>query len=156
MLQRVSESNVFLAPSLQGCEYGSKVPQGSDVPDNYGLQKFKQSSSPINGGYFSWRSPERSARDVSVNDNRDDYGMRYRRGVEDMRLSPVPNNCHQQFMGGKFRVEQESSFRKHGEVCRKSLQGENIENDLSNPSIKVVEYHHSADKMRPRQISKVY
>lgn len=133
----------------------SKAPQGLDASDNYRLQKFKQSSSPKNGGFYSWRSPERSARDESVNDNRGDYRMRYRHGVEDKSASPVPNNCHQQFMGPKFRMEQESNFHKHGEVSRKSLQGENIENDSFNLSMRGIEYHPSGDKMRPRQTSKV-
>ncbi|KAI3450028.1 hypothetical protein Pfo_006693 [Paulownia fortunei] len=156
----------------KGCEYNSslashnsnkdrtsfKMPQGSDIPDNYVHQKFKQNPSlSNNGAYYPWRNsfvelPEVSARDISGSETRDDHGMRYRQGVEVMRMTSVSSSFLQPY-GGNLRREQKSSFRKYNDVHRKSSKGETIEHGSSNLTMKGFEYHNSFEQVQPKQIA---
>ncbi|XP_020550716.1 uncharacterized protein LOC105163662 isoform X2 [Sesamum indicum] len=164
---------LILCRSLQGCEYNSsvasrssnmdrtgfKVPQGPDFPDTYVHQKYKQNTnlSP-NGAYYPWRSsseelPKVSGREISGSESKDEYGVRYRQAqsVEVMRMSSVSSNCHQQHFGGKSRGDEETSFHRYIDMCRKSSPGEKLADGSSNLAVKGFEYHNYFDKMQPRQ-----
>ncbi|KAL0389303.1 UNVERIFIED_CONTAM: Homeobox-DDT domain protein RLT1 [Sesamum calycinum] len=121
-----------------------KVPQGSDFPDTYVHQKYKQNASlSPNGAYYPWRSsseelPKVSGREISGSESKDEYGMRYRQaqGVEVMRMRSVSSNCHQQQFGGKSRGDEETSFHRYMDVCRKSSPGEKSADGSSNLAVK--------------------
>lgn len=162
--------DIVLSQSLQRCEYNTSMtslnskldrtslnaPQGIDLPDYYDLQKPKNSSSlPRNGSYHSLKSPEVSTADVPGGEKQVDYGTRYRQGVEDMRVSFVLNSCCQQPFRGNIRAEQGSNFQRYGEVSRKNVKGENIENVSSILAMKGSDNHHALDKMWSRSTPKV-
>ncbi|KAL6519005.1 hypothetical protein OROHE_017429 [Orobanche hederae] len=129
------------------CEYDSsmdsrtsfKMPQGSDIPDNYFQQKYKQNTTATSfandGAYYypprdSFAEfPEISPREIS---GRDDCGVRYMKGAEVMRTSSFLNSTrHLQPFGGKLR--------------------ENIENGSTDSTMKDFGYYGSFDQMQQQQ-----
>ncbi|PIN17407.1 Transcription factor HEX [Handroanthus impetiginosus] len=115
-----------------------KATQGSDIPDNYINERFRQSASLSNtGAYYSRRNSFVELPDVPGRDISDDYGMRYRQPF-----------C------GKLRGETESSFHNYNDVHRKSSKGETIENRPSNLNLKIFKCHNLFDNTQPRRIAK--
>ncbi|KAL9169194.1 hypothetical protein ABFS82_04G064300 [Erythranthe guttata] len=146
----------------KGCGYNSRMasqssntdgtrstkPQGSDIPNSYIHQAFKQNNSlPNNGAYGARMNSFLPLDEVSATENifggenRDNYGMRYRYGVEGKRMASM------QPFGEILNREKESTFRKYNDVGGNISKGENIEN----LTVKDFKIHNSFDQVHHRQ-----
>ncbi|KAK6144083.1 hypothetical protein DH2020_020903 [Rehmannia glutinosa] len=132
-----------------------KTRRGCDIPDSYTHQKVRNLSNRV---YYPRNNSLEElpvASDIPGSGIRDEYGKKAREGVEVMRTNSDSRNPNLQPYGGKVRKERtESWFHKYNDVGTKVSLGENTENDYSNLTMKVNEYHGFRDKGSSRQIIK--
>ncbi|GER40750.1 homeodomain-like superfamily protein [Striga asiatica] len=146
---KASESGHFSRIST-GHEYNSKVPQVSDIPDNYVRQSYKENTNlSNNGAYYPQRDtfeefPEVSPTEISVAESRDDYRTKYKDGAQVMKMSSFSSSS----CGWNFRKEQESSFSTFCYLPGNGYKQENIGNESPNLIKKGFE------QMQPKRIAK--
>lgn len=143
-------------PNMDGMRF--EASKRSEVPYSFVHPKSSEAILlPQNGMYYPRRSssvefPEGPTRDVHGSENRDDYGMWPRQGVD--RVGAVSRHRDLQLHGEKVRAEPKP-YSKHNYPGKHISQGENVEK-TSYYAMKGYEHHNSLDMGPPRQTVKVY